>query len=513
MDFKTYRLPFVAVAVCAGLGLGAVPLRADDDPGAASPQYQPGATGAPLWAEQSAATAAAAATQPFSPQRGPKIIQVLSTVPNAFGHSASYNPAGPTPTEGNAFFTPLGINGRTCATCHVESVGWSITPAEVQKLFVTSHGLAPLFQAIDGANCPTADVSSPAAQLQSSSLLLDKALIRVGEQLPAPPTLQYTIVSIADPYSCNTSPATGLTNAGTTDPATGITSYDPSVPSAGTVSVYRRPLPTTNLPFLSAIMFDDREPSLAQQANDAVLIHMQATTPPTAQQVADIVAFETGLFSAQFSIAGAGNLARHGATGGPVALSAQPFFIGINDPNGGNPTGAAFNPVVYTLYNSWDPGSIEVAALRASIVRGEAIFNQRNFGTATTPKTCSTCHDSPNAGSESDFKLFNTGTGIPGAPSLDLSALPVFTLQCNAGPDAGQTFVTTDPGRAILSGQCADINRFKSPTLRNLAARAPYFHNGSAADLPTLVSFYDAHFSIGLSAQDATDLVNFLSSL
>jgi len=46
-----------------------------------------------------------------------------------------------------------------------------------------------------------------------------------------------------------------------------------------------------------------------------------------------------------------------------------------------------------------------------------------------------------------------------------------------------------------------------------LAARAPYFANGSAADLPELVDFYDRRFQIGFTAQDKQDLVNFLSTL
>jgi cytochrome c peroxidase len=46
---------------------------------------------------------------------------------------------------------------------------------------------------------------------------------------------------------------------------------------------------------------------------------------------------------------------------------------------------------------------------------------------------------------------------------------------------------------------------------RGLAARAPYFSNGSAATLGDLVDFYDRRFAIGLSDQDKQDLVNLLS--
>jgi cytochrome c peroxidase len=59
----------------------------------------------------------------------------------------------------------------------------------------------------------------------------------------------------------------------------------------------------------------------------------------------------------------------------------------------------------------------------------------------------------------------------------------------------------------------ADIGKVTVSTLRGLAARAPYFHDGSAATLMDVVNFYDRRFSIGLSAQDRIDRVNFLNAL
>jgi len=53
----------------------------------------------------------------------------------------------------------------------------------------------------------------------------------------------------------------------------------------------------------------------------------------------------------------------------------------------------------------------------------------------------------------------------------------------------------------------------KGPILRGLAARAPYFHNGSAHTLADVVTFYDQRFKIGFTDQQKTDLVNFLNSL
>ena len=105
-------------------------------------------------------------------------------------------------------------------------------------------------------------------------------------------------------------------------------------------------------------------------------------------------------------------------------------------------------------------------------------------------------------------------TGANSPPALDISGLPVFTLQCNHGPLAGQPpFVVTDPGRALISGKCADIGKVKGPILRGLASRAPFFHNGSAATLMDVVDFYDQRFVIGFTDQQKKDLINFLNTL
>jgi cytochrome c peroxidase len=95
-------------------------------------------------------------------------------------------------------------------------------------------------------------------------------------------------------------------------------------------------------------------------------------------------------------------------------------------------------------------------------------------------------------------------------PALDVAGLPVYTVQCIA---TGATVQVTDIGRALLSGKCADIGKLKGPILRGLAARAPYFHNGSAATLNDAVEFYNQRFSLSLTAQQKTDLVAFLQTL
>jgi cytochrome c peroxidase len=452
-------------------------------------------------------------------QQTPPIIPKVEIDFDPSGIIATAQPGGPTTTSASAFFESLGTNNRTCFSCHQPQDGWSVSAAGVRGRFYASFGNDPIFRLIDGATCPNADVSSIDAKRQAYGLLLRKGLIRVG--LPVPAGAEYQIVSVADPYGCNTNPVTGLTNFGTNGPTT------------GTVSVYRRPLPSTNLGFLTTIMWDGREPTLTQQSIDATLIHAQGSVAPTAAQQQQIVNFESGVFTAQIFDNNATDLAAAGAKGGPDTLPdlLTTFFGGINDPLGGNPQGLPFTSQIFDLYQAWSglKGNGAVNASRQAVVRGEALFNNTSItitgvagindlpGLTTVSGFCGTCHDSPNVGNHSVKLPINIGIANAGPdndnPGLDIGDLPVFTLSCVSGPNVGKTYTVTDPGRALISGKCADIGKVKGPILRGLAARAPYFHNGSAATLLDAVNFYNLRFSLGLTAAQMSDLAAFLQTL
>ena len=446
-------------------------------------------------------------------QPTPPVIPQFETDSDPTGVIATFQPSGKTPTAPNPFFQDLGTNGRTCFTCHQPQTGWTVSAQSVQARFNASFGSDTIFRLVDGATCPTDDVSNLDAKRAAYSLLLSKGLIRIG--LPIPSGAQFQIVSVSDPYGCNTNPVTGLTS-----------------PSSGIVSIYRRPLPATNLGFLSTIMSDGREPSLFSQANDATLGHAQADAPLTPTQQQQIVDFETGLFTAQVVDGAANDLTAAGAIGGPVELARElpDFFIGINDPLGHNPTGAPFTNQIFDLYAAWSslPGTDQVTQNREAVARGEALFNNTPItitgvaglndvlGVKRIAGFCGTCHDTPNIGDHSvkaplDIGIADAGRNSP--PGLDIADLPVFTVRCVAGPLARTTFTVTDLGRALISGNCADIGKVKGPILRGLAARAPYFHNGSAATLLDVINFYDQRFSIGFSDQQKHDLVAFLQTL
>jgi cytochrome c peroxidase len=463
-------------------------------------------------------------------QAAPPVIPELEIDLDPSGAIGTFQPSGPTITAKNAFFQDLGSNGRDCFTCHQPDQGWSFSAQHAHDRFEANPN-DPLFRLIDGATCPSDDVSTLSAKQRAYSLLLAKGLIRIGLPMPGG-GLEFQIIAVNDPYGCNTNPVTGLTGSTT-----------------GIVSIYRRPLPSANLGFLSAIMWDGREPSLFSQAVDATTGHAQAAVPPTIAQQQQIVSFEgcmqaadpvlcantpvgAGVFTAQFFDNAAEHLLGTGVNGGPISLSKQlaKFFIGVNDPLGQNPTGVPFTSQIFDLYRDWGSlhGRDTKVDRRQAIARGEQLFNTTSIkisGVAglndalqqpSMSGFCGTCHDDPNVGNHSVKAPLNIGVADAGKnspPALDIAGLPVFTIWCTSGPLAGQVYEVTDPGRALITGHCADIGKVKGPILRGLAARAPYFHNGSAATLRDVVEFYEQRFDIGFTEQQKADLVAFLSSL
>jgi hypothetical protein len=403
----------------------------------------------------------------------------------------------------NPFFKERGSNGRACVNCHQASQGWSITAAGAQERFAATGGLDPLFRTNDGSNCEGADVSTVEARRDAFSMLLSRGVIRVGMDVPA--GADFIIESVDDPYHCGGSLASA--------------------------SLYRRPLPATNLNFLSAIMWDGRESpanlsireGLMQQANDATRGHAQAFADLSIAEREQIVDFELGLHSAQGSDTMASSLNSANAKGGAVHLSREPFFLGINDPLGHNPSGAAFDQRAFTLFDAWAPSTASshgpYAAARAAVARGQELFNTHpieitgvsglndELHTASIPGTCTTCHDSPNVGNHSVSAPLNIGIADAEQRTADM---PLYTLR---NVHTGDFTQTTDPGRAMVTGKWKDIGRFKGPILRGLAARAPYFHNGFAATLLDVVNFYDRRFNMGLTAAEKADLVAFLRAL
>jgi hypothetical protein len=493
-----------------------------------------GAVGAAALAAGADTGAGAAKDLWWSPGDG-RLLPAESQYDNPTGRIGLLNAAGPVETKGHPFFEPLGTNGRACVSCHQPSDAMSVSAATLQSRWQATNGKDPVFAAVDGSNCP----SAPQERREAHSLLLDRGLFRIA--MPWPPKRpdgsviepEFTLEVVSDPTGCNT------------DPAYGLKSANPQV------SVYRRPRMPANMKYVTFggglfniktgmptdvdpatgkrvsmnLMSDARAPTLQLQALDAVMTHEQGKAAPTAAQLQKIADFQQQLFVAQAVDRRAGDLQAAGGPGtlGPRNLSRMNPGLGDN-----------FYTPVYSYFEQWKPKPGKAAkadasaAFRASVARGRDIYMERPFWIRDAThinsiglgnpikRTCATCHNAINTGM--DVAPGWMDIGVANLPHADPRPdLPLFKVTCKAEvpphPYLGRVIYTHDPGRALASGECIDVGSITMQQMRGLAARAPYFSNGSARTIRDLVDFYDRRFEIQFTEQEKRDLTNFLSVL
>jgi hypothetical protein len=459
-----------------------------------------------------------------------RVLPEFSAFDDTQGTLGVLNATGELKTDGHPFFTALGTNGRACITCHQPSWGMSLSVTAITDRWRATDGKDPLFAAFDGSNCP----SLPQAGEGSHSLLLKRGLFRIPISWPprnadgSAKPVEFTVEVVRDPTGCNTSKEYGLAGA------------------SPTVSVYRRPRMSANLNYVVSnarpialksglladldpetgkpvsmnLMSDAREATLKTQATNAILGHEQARERPSPQQIEKIVEFESQVYVAQ---------AAHQFEG-PLAVSGAPIALGVLALRTHNASSADLDSA-FGDFREWKQSP---KYYRASIARGADIFSRRQFwlrdaahlnttGAGNPVKgTCASCHSSRMTGQDLsagwvDAGTTNFPTWTEPATWADTSELPVFKITCaktaDPHPYLGRVIYTTDPGRALISGKCADVGSIVMQQLRGLAARAPYFANGSAKTLREVVDFYDRRFDIKLTDAEKDDLVNFLGVL
>jgi hypothetical protein len=441
---------------------------------------------------------------------------------------------GPMPTKGHPFFDPIGPAGRACVTCHQPADAMSLAVADVQRQWERKGAADPLFAALDGSNCP----SLPQDRRESHSLLLDHGLIRIARPWPPrdpagkPIAPDFTIEVVRDPTGCER------------DPTWGLSSPDPHL------SVYRRPRPVANFKFIEAmgfaydpkagmplpvdpatgkpvsgnLMADARVPSLTAQMRDAASTHLAFLKNLSARDVQRILDFERRLYVAQQRDATGGALDAGGAQGGPGKLQASPP----------GRLGSQGTPV-WSEFEAWEKTSAAeraalppaVVAFRDSVARGARTFRLKTFLISDSAginspigfgnpvrNSCVFCHNMSYMGM--DVAPGQVDLGTTNRPFAEpMPWLPLFRVTCTGAPHPhyGRTILTSDPGYALTTGRCADVGRITLQSMRGLAARAPYFSNGSARDLRGIVDFYDRRYGIGYSETEKQDLVNLMRAL
>jgi cytochrome c peroxidase len=384
-------------------------------------------------------------------------------VRNPGGKAATFSTAGFVDLTGE-YFQAQGTNGRSCVSCHTANEAWSINPPTLQRLFDRTGGTDPIFNTLD-ANNPSMDVSTVEARRAAYSMLLTRGLFRRGGAPIA--NREWDIIAFEDPH--------GFANL-------------------NRLVHWRRVMPTINFHLgTGAVNWDggnsvgdppDLRLGLINQATRNVTGGQQAPAAPPPEVILDIVDFESALSTAQLIVPGVGDLSENGGHGGPEFLSQQTLEGGRWD-----------------LYDAWIGHKSKA---KARIARGQELFNATNRG----GRSCRGCHSVKNNGTNLNNAFFDIRTASAEARTPDL---PLFTLQNRT---TFETVQSSDVGRGNVTGRWSDISRFKTPTLRALSARAPYFHNGIAATLEDVVLHYENVLGgFVFTEQERADLVAFLNAL
>jgi hypothetical protein len=405
----------------------------------------------------------------------------------------------------NPFFRVFGTNGRACATCHDSRADWTMTPKLARAIFRESEGLAPLFRPVDETVRPDADVSTLEAREKAYAMLLTKGVTRFTRTIK--PTAEFEVIAVDDPYGWSTPAAFSNFRR---IPSSANAAHETTITWTG----------APNTPVRTALM---------NLMVGGTKFHGETTFTVSPTDAAAGADFLLGLSFAQSIDRHAGRLDVAGATGGPANLSAEPFHIGINALGGDPVTGTPFDNESFDLYDAWElegsgssprtgPSETSDREARERIGRGEHAFYTIDIEIRGVPGLndalgqevvhghCTTCHNTPNIGSSSEYRLIDLGVAAPERRTRDI---PLLTLR---NKTTGEIRRTTEVGRAISTGLWADLAKVKVPTLRGVGVRAPYFHNGSADSLEDVLEFYEHRFHVDFHGSK-DDIIAFLKAL
>lgn len=160
-------------------------------------------------------------------------------------------------------------------------------------------------------------------------------------------------------------------------------------------------------------------------------------------------------------------------------------------------------------YDAFKAG--DSAALSADAAAGLALFEGK--------AQCSTCHSGALL---SDDAFYNLGVETDAAMLEDFDRVVTFRRFFRTLGVPNYRALTEDVGLYALTQDEADWGKFNTPSLREVAATAPYMHNGSLATLTDVVNFYNGGGGesqtvglapLGLSDAEVAQLVAFLETL
>jgi cytochrome c peroxidase len=364
-----------------------------------------------------------------------------------------------------------GTNGRSCATCHVPGGHYALSIADVAARFAEDPG-DPLFNPIDadypGAAAPTYDH-------------VKAGLIRVT-------------LSLADNLDVIDASGNVITNA------------------ARTLDVWRGVPSVENTSYTAPYQYDGRFPTLEVQADAALHAHSQIDHEPTAAELHDISAFERTLFSdlAAWAVAQA-------VSAGLPPPDIEPVFPPGSD-------GAAGKALFARACAPCHGGGTQIEMVQTLRDQLHPVLNANGSVSVVTGPggvqlPAKTYHDLHGRRKVNLGIAFGTYLGQIGAvPNLTGVDFQGYRLRFytdatrtqkivdlpppppSIGPNLAPQAFSVDPGLAVTTGDVLDWEAFDVPQLRGIKNTAPYFHDRSAPDLPTVLDFY-SRFILGALPQ------------
>lgn len=169
-----------------------------------------------------------------------------------------------------------------------------------------------------------------------------------------------------------------------------------------------------------------------------------------------------------------------------------------------------------------EPGAIEmehvkkaIAAFERTLVAGNSPFDRwryggeenaisepakRGFGIFMNDGRCVSCHTiSETHALFTDNKFHNLGIGFSKISRDAEKVVGEFLRVANTDQEIDRAVLgdakISEIGRFAVSREMQDIGQFKTSTLRNIAATAPYMHDGSLRTLREVVEFYNTTIS------------------
>jgi cytochrome c peroxidase len=367
------------------------------------------------------------------------------------------------------FENPLdGTNGRSCATCHVAADSLALTPAHVSALYAQNPN-DPLFNRIDSD-----DETAAVPTFEH----LKRGLVRIT-------------LNLADNIDVIDGAGNVITNADRT------------------VFVWRGVPTVNNTSYTAPYQYDGRAPTLPQQADGALHAHSQIDHEPTADQLAAIADFESKLYTSDAAKEVANDI-DHGRPTDPVDLqfppgsdeaAGQAIFVQICAKCHGTGTTNTFTDKVVesNFFPIQHPdGTVDISGVNAEGVAIPTTFNTSlAFPTNMGTYGISAITTFAQLGVAPQFFPDTLGVPLPfyrirfytdASRTQQLMDLPP------PPPAIGVSLVpepfSVDPGRALISGNPADWEGFDVPQLRGIAQTAPYFHDNSEPDLPSVINLY-----------------------